>query len=209
MLPRPAAAELQYAQDGIQLPEGAPRSGQSPPSDPRAANQRWGHQPHDVMRTRGRSGQNRPSQMSGTTGSLTRPVPLESPNNGTSVLLLELPSAAPEAYSPASSWLPDIITFLWPLGSPGRRWARGKQLGRRREHGRRLTRSWSPQRGRLVSDPCLASIHGVPDRRDRVSYETRLNGTSGILRLGVPRLLQWSVVDDRDALMIEELACLW
>ena len=28
-------------------------------------------------------------------------------------------------------------------------------------------------------------------------------------RLGVPRLLQWPVVDDRNAFMIEDLECFW
>lgn len=88
MLPRPAEAiELDCAQDRTQLPEGAPRSGQSPPSDPRVANQKRGHPHHDVKRTRGRSGQNRPSRRSRTTDSLTTPAPLGSPNNGILVLL--------------------------------------------------------------------------------------------------------------------------
>jgi hypothetical protein len=31
----------------------------------------------------------------------------------------------------------------------------------------------------------------------------------GNTRLGVPRLLEWPVVDEDDAFMIEDLACLW
>ena len=97
MLPRPAvAAEFHCAQDGIQLREGAPRSGLSPPSDPRPANQKRGHPHRDVKRTRGRLGQNRPSRTSRTNDSLTTPVPLGSPNNGTSVLFLNPPLPHPE-----------------------------------------------------------------------------------------------------------------
>ena len=92
MLPRPAAAaELHFAEGGTQLPEGAPRSGRSPPSDRRAANQKWGHPRRYVKGARTRSGQNRPGRTSRTTDSPTTPVPLGSPNNGTSVLLLEPP----------------------------------------------------------------------------------------------------------------------
>jgi hypothetical protein len=42
-----------------------------------------------------------------------------------------------------------------------------------------------------------------------VSYCLSLTGTLGDTRVGVPRLLQWPVVDDGDAFTIKDLACLW